>query len=92
MLAATPVIANCVSLLMILSEGEDFVIDYHKLQLPASSSCHQLEIVDDIRPEFNEVFFICAETESVLVHITTDCAEVHIFDDDSKHANLTLSF
>ena len=67
------------------------MVNDHEIEVPASSSCHQVEILDDVWPEFVEMFFICAQTESTVVHIVTNCTKVHIFDDDSKCTNPLIS-
>ena len=67
-----------------LTGGSDFGVDDRQVQLPVSSYCHQLRILDDVVPEAEEVFNICIQSQSSLIHIATDCVEVHIIDNDSK--------
>lgn len=64
--------------------GIDYEVDDRQVQLPVSSFCHQLRIEDDTWPEFEEVFNICIQSQSTLIHIPTNCVEVHIIDNDSE--------
>ena len=54
------------------------------MQLPGSSFCHDMQILDDVQPECEEIFHICIETHSPLIQISTECAEVHIIDNDGE--------
>ncbi|CAI8019496.1 hypothetical protein GBAR_LOCUS11718 [Geodia barretti] len=63
--------------------ASDYEPSNHWFELPESSYCHQLRIFDDPQPEPEEFFDVCVTTESPLIHISTECVQVRIVDNDT---------
>lgn len=79
-----------ITIVLLSAGGRDFEVIDREVPLPIYSVCHQLHIIDDAEPEFEEEFYICVQ-HNPLVEILTECAEVHIIDDDSKCVNPIIS-
>ncbi len=68
----------------------DYVLSPIELTLTGSSTCFNVEVMDDTNVEKTEVFTLSLSSTDPLIRVTDREANINILDNDSKLVNMTI--